>query len=270
MIRKWFDRALREPLVHFLAAGSVLFLVMGQFGGQNGLDRNITIDEAEVTRLATQWEQTWRRPPSVEELDNLIRDYIKEEVYFREAMRLGLDADDPVIRRRLRAKMEFLATAQVQNMEPTDAVMNIYYNKHRARYAEKPVFSLDQMFAGDDEDKARSMISALNAGSPVKTEPLSVDGSMDNAQFDDVEREFGDVFANSLRSLPTGRWSGPVQSGFGWHAVRVRNVVAAQTPTLAAIRQRVANDWSAETQSKREAEAYQALLDGYDIRIAKP
>lgn len=270
MIGNWFKQALREPLVHFLAAGSVLFLVMGQFGGQDSLDRRITIDEAEVTRLATQWEQTWRRPPSVEELDNLIRDYIKEEVYFREAMRLGLDADDPVIRRRLRAKMEFLATAQVQNMEPTDAALNAYYNKHKARYAEKPAFSFDQIFAGDDEGDAKYILRALNAGRPVKAEPLSVDGSMDKAPFDDVERQFGDVFANSLRSLPVGRWSGPVQSGFGWHAVRIRNVVAAETPPLAAVRQRVANDWSAETQAKREAEAYQALLDGYDIRIAKP
>ena len=270
MIRTWLKQALREPLVHFMAAGSVLFLVMGQFGGQDSLDRNITIDEAEVTRLATQWEQTWRRPPRTEELDNLIRDYVKEEVYFREAMRLGLDADDPVIRRRLRAKMEFLATAQVQNMEPTDAAMNAYYTKNKARYAEKPAFSFDQIFAGDDEGQAKAMVGALNAGRSVKTEPLSVDSSVDKAQFDDVERQFGDIFANSLRSLPVGRWSGPIQSGFGWHAVRVRNVVAPGTPPLAAVRQRVSNDWSAETQAKRESEAYQVLLDGYDIRIAMP
>jgi peptidyl-prolyl cis-trans isomerase C len=270
MIGNWLKQALREPLVHFLAAGSILFLVMGHFGAQDNLDRNITIDEAEVTRLATQWEQTWRRPPSAEELDNLIRDHIKEEVYFREAMRLGLDADDPVIRRRLRAKMEFLATAQVQNMEPTDAALTAYYNKHKARYAERPAYSFDQLFAGDNEVEAKYMVSALKAGRPVKAEPLSVDGSMDNAQFEAVERQFGDIFANSLRNLPIGRWSGPVQSGFGWHAVRVRNVAAARTPPLATVRQRVANDWSAQTQSKREADAYQALLDGYDIRIAKP
>ena len=94
MIANVFKQALREPLVHFLAAGSALFLVMGQFGGEDSLDRSITINEAEVTRLASQWEQTWSRPPSAQELDSVIRDYIKEEVYFREAMRLGLDADD--------------------------------------------------------------------------------------------------------------------------------------------------------------------------------
>ena len=114
-------RFIREPLVQFLAAGSVLFVLMSQFGSADSLDRSITINEEEVARLASQWEQTWRRPPNAQQLDSLIRDYIKEEVYVREAMRLGLDVDDPIIRRRLRAKMEFLATAEIQNMEPTDA-----------------------------------------------------------------------------------------------------------------------------------------------------
>lgn len=266
----WFKQALREPLVHFLAAGSVLFLLMGQFGAEDSLDRSITIDEAQVARLASQWEQTWRRPPSAQELDNLVRDYIKEEVYFREAMRLGLDADDPIIRRRLRAKMEFLATAEIQNMEPSEKTLQSFYAANQIRYAQKSVFSFDQQFLGEDEGRAKASIAALTAGKPVQAQPLSVAGSMDNAPSDAIAREFGDAFADSLGKLPQGRWSGPVQSGFGWHAVRVRNVIASGTPPLADIRQRVSNDWRATTQANREAAAYQALLDGYDIRIAKP
>jgi len=220
----WVRRFIREPLVHFLAAGSVLFVLMSQFGSSDSLDRSITINEEEVARLASQWEQTWQRPPSAQQLDSLIRDYIKEEVYVREAMRLGLDVDDPIIRRRLRAKMEFLA------------------------------------------DSMRAMLQ----GKTPPSQALSVPQSMESAEWDSVSRQFGDDFANNLRNAPQGKWSGPVRSGFGWHAVRVRNVVAAGTPALSAVRQRVSNDWRAETQSQREAAAYQALLDGYDIRIAKP
>lgn len=270
MMRDWVKRAVREPLVHFLAAGSALFLLMGQFGAEDRLDRSITINEADVTRLASQWEQTWRRPPTPQILDSLIRDYIKEEIYFREAMRLGLDVDDPVIRRRLRAKMEFLATAEIQNMEPSDTALEQYYAANKIRYAEKPAFSFDQQFLGEDQDTAKASVMALNVGKPVQTQPLSVSPSMDNAASDSIARAFGDGFADSLRALPKGRWSGPVQSGFGWHAVRVRDVVASGTPPLPDIRQRVSNDWRANTQAKREAAAYQALLDGYDIRIAKP
>ncbi len=270
MMRDWVKQALREPLVHFLAAGSALFLLMGQFGAEDSLDRSITINEADVARLASQWEQTWRRPPTPPILDNLIRDSIKEEIYFREAMRLGLDVDDPVIRRRLRAKMEFLATAQIQNMEPSQAALQSFYAANKIRYAEKPAYSFDQQFLGEDEDTAKASVMALNAGKPVQNQPLSVSASMDNAASAVIAKQFGDGFADSLRTLAQGRWSGPVQSGFGWHAVRVREVVPSGTPPLSDIRQRVSNDWRAETEAKREAAAYQALLDGYDIRIAKP
>jgi peptidyl-prolyl cis-trans isomerase C len=270
MIYDWMKQALREPLVHFIGAGSALFLLMAQLGGEDSLDRSITINEADVARLASQWEQTWRRAPTQQQLDNLIRDYIKEEIYFRESMRLGLDVDDPVIRRRLRAKMEFLANAEIQNMEPTEAALQSFYAANKIRYAEKPAFSFDQQFLGEDEEIAKASILAINAAKPVQAQPLSVSASMDKAASDSIAREFGDAFADSLRNLPKGRWSGPVQSGFGWHAVRVRDVVASGTPPLSDIRQRVSNDWRAETQVAREAAAYQALLDGYDIRIAKP
>jgi peptidyl-prolyl cis-trans isomerase C len=270
MIYDWMKQALREPLVHFIGAGSALFLLMAQLGGEDSLDRSITINEADVARLASQWEQTWRRAPTQQQLDSLIRDYIKEEIYFRESMRLGLDVDDPVIRRRLRAKMEFLANAETQNMEPTEAALQSFYAANKIRYAEKPAFSFDQQFLGEDEEIAKASILAINAAKPVQAQPLSVSASMDKAASDSIAREFGDAFADSLRNLPKGRWSGPVQSGFGWHAVRVRDVVASGTPPLSDIRQRLSNDWRAETQVAREAAAYQALLDGYDIRIAKP
>lgn len=266
----WVRSLIREPLVHFMAAGSVLFLLMSQFGSTDSLDRSITINEEEVERLASQWEQTWQRPPSAQQLDSLIRDYIKEEVYVRESMRLGLDADDPVIRRRLRAKMEFLATAEIQNMEPTDAALQRYYEANISRYAENPAFSFDQQFLGEDEDAAKGAMMALGQGKRPTTQALSVPESMEGAASESISRQFGDGFANDLRDAPQGKWSGPVRSGFGWHAVRVRNVVAAGTPSLSAVQQRVSNDWRAETQAAREAAAYQALLDGYDIRIAKP
>ncbi len=266
----WVRRFIREPLAHFLAAGSVLFLLMSQFGSSDSLDRSITINEEEVARLASQWEQTWQRPPSAQQLDSLIRDYIKEEVYVREAMRLGLDVDDPIIRRRLRAKMEFLATAEIQNMEPTDAELQRYYDTKKSLYAAKHAFSFDQQFLGEDENVAQDSMRAMLQGKTPPSQALSVPQSMESAEWDSVSRQFGDDFANNLRNAPQGKWSGPVRSGFGWHAVRVRNVVAAGTPALSAVRRRVSNDWRAETQSKREAAAYQALLDGYDIRIAKP
>lgn len=266
----WLRNIAREPLLHFLIAGAVLFMFNGYYGGVDASERRIVLDATQVSRLAGQWQQQWRRPPDGEELDGLIREYIKEEVYVREAMRLGLDADDPIIRRRLRTKMEFLATAQVENGNPTDAELTRYYNANNARYATGPAYSFDQRYFGDDEAGARRAIGLLNMGKnlPVLLIPLPTE--MDEASETEVAGAFGDGFPDSLRSLPTAKWSGPIRSGYGWHAVLIRAVDASNVPPLVDITQRVSNDWRSETKAKREAAAYQTLLDGYDIRIAKP
>ena len=266
----WLSQATREPLVHFMIVGAALFAFSGFFGGVDATDRRITLDEAQVAQLANRWQQTWRRPPSPIELDGLIREYVKDEIYSREALRLGLENDDPIIRRRLRTKMEFLATDEVASSVPSDAELKLYYSANKARYSGGPVYSFDQRYYGEDEAKARAAVEAMNAGKspPVLSIPLPV--AMEKASTADIGRAFGDGFATNLRSLPIARWSGPVRSGYGWHAVRVRAVEAATVTPLAEIVQQVTNDWRAETKTKREAAAYQTLLDGYDIRIAKP
>jgi peptidyl-prolyl cis-trans isomerase C len=262
--------ALREPLGHFLLAGAALFAFSGYYGGVEPGERSITLDEKQLTRLADQWQQTWRRPPNPKELDGLIREYIKEEVYFREAIRLGLDTEDPIIRRRLRSKMEFLATAQVENAVPGNAELVRYYTANKRRYAADPAFSFDQRYYGEDERGARMAIASLNKGENVPVLLLPLPAQMEKASKGNVARVFGDGFADRLAAMPVGIWSGPVQSGYGWHAVRLRAFDASKLPELAEIAQRVSNDWRAETKASREAAAYQALLDGYTITIAKP
>lgn len=270
MSSDWLRKAVREPLLHFAVAGAALFLFSGYYGGVDSGERRIVLDDTQVARLAERWQQTWRRPPTPQELDGMIREHIKEEVYFREAMRLGLDADDPIIRRRLRSKMEFLATAQVENAAPTDSQLNRFFAANKARYAADPPYSFDQRYYGDDESGARAAVAALNAGRSPPVLLIPLPAAMESAAASDIAREFGDDFAKSLRSLPASKWSGPIRSGYGWHVVRIRSTGAAATPPLENIRQRVSNDWRAETRAKREAAAYQTLLDGYDIRIAKP
>ena len=266
----WLRQVTREPLVHFMIVGAALFAFGGFFGGVDATDRRITLDEAQVAQLANRWQQTWRRPPNASELDGMIREHIKDEIYFREAVRLGLDSDDPIIRRRLRTKMEFLATAEVENSVPADAELKRYYSANRARYAADPAYSFDQRYYGENETKARAAVEALNAGQSPPVLLIPLPAAMEKASSSDIDREFGDGFATNLRSLPIARWSGPVRSGYGWHAVRVLAAQATTVTPLAEIAQQVTNDWRAETKTKREATAYQTLLDGYDIRIAKP
>jgi peptidyl-prolyl cis-trans isomerase C len=272
--REHMARWLREPLVHFLIAGAAIFAFYAWRGDAAAGDRQIIVREAQVQRLANIWSQTWQRSPSGQELDGLIRDYIKEEVYYREAIRLGLDKDDAIVRKRLRAKMEFLSSAEAETMVPSDAVLQAWLDRYPARYAADPLISFQSVYmnASKGEAKAKAVLAQLQAGAdPQKLgDPISLPPSLTGATYEDIDRQFGESFAAKLIAIPQGRWAGPVTSGFGLHLIRVDEVRAARTPTLAEVRQRVENDWRSATRIARENKAYQLLLDGYDIRIERP
>jgi peptidyl-prolyl cis-trans isomerase C len=259
----------REPLVHFLLAGALVFAF---FGGAptTASDRVITISEPQIKVLTEQWIATWKRTPTSAEMDGLIRDYIKDEVYYREALALGLDQDDIMIRRRLRSKFEFLVAAQSEAETPSDAMLQAWLDAHKDRYVNPPNLSFDQVFVGDGNG-ARAF-AQLRAGADANDvrQSLSVPVALDEAPAEDIDHQFGNGFAAALAKQPLGVWSGPIASGFGTHIVRVRKRGQATTPPLAQIRQAVENDWRQANRVAREAKAYQTLLDGYEIKIAKP
>ncbi len=268
----------REPLVHFLVAGLLVFAVASWRGSAvDPADRTITIDAERVGLLASQFEQTWQRSPNPAEIDQLIRDYVKEEIYYREALRLGLDQDDPVIRRRLRNKMEFLAASEVENAVPSDAELQAWLDEHKARYAEGSRYGFEQVYlgpaneAGARDHAARALAQVRAGASPAKLAmPISLPNAARDAPLEAIANDFGDAFAKALPKLPIGQWSGPVLSGFGVHLVRVTQQVPGRPARLANVRQKVENDWREATLEDRQARAYQALLDGYRLRISKP
>ena len=268
-LRSW----LREPLAHFLIAGFAVFIVASWRGDAvDPSSRTITINAEQVSRLADSWVQTWRRPPSPGEIDGMIRDYIKEEVYYREAKRAGLDDNDYVIRRRLRSKMEFLASEIAENSAVDEASLQQWLDTHQAKYARGAAISFDQIYLKEDAASAGKLRAQIARGADWRGlgVAITLPASLDSASREEIARQFGDEFAAALLALKPGDWTGPVASGFGQHLVRVRTVKILAPPKLAEVRQQVENDWRAETVKTREAKAYQALLDSYTIRIEKP
>ena len=273
MLQDQAHRWLREPLVHFLLAGLAVFgMASLRDAPVDPASRTIIITEEQVGRLAARWQAAWRRAPTPRELDALIRDHVKEEVYYREARRLGLDEDDPIIRRRLRAKMEFLAVAAAENAVPSDAALQAWIDRNPVRYSTDPRYSFDQIYLGPDADAAAATLAQLRGGANWRGvgERISLPRTMEAAEATQVARQFGDAFAAALADLPVDDWHGPIASGFGAHLVRLRLVRAGAPPRLADVRQRAENDWRAATLAAREARAYQALLDGYMIKINEP
>jgi hypothetical protein len=269
-------RLLGEPLLHFLLLAGLIFAAHGLFAGRGQTEGTIDVTAAKIAQMAEIFARTWQRPPSAGEMKGLIDDYVKEEIYVREAMRLGIDKDDTVIRRRLRMKMEFLNDAEAEATPATDAELASYLAAHPDKFREPLRVAFEQVYldaqkrgAAAQADAATILISlrkdasfATGAGDPTLLPPaLPLTGQQDIAQL------FGDDFAAAVVALAPGDWQGPIASGFGLHLVKVTGQEAGRLPSLADIRPQVEREWMNE---RREAVARQkldGLLNRYTVTI---
>lgn len=274
-MRHWAAAALREPLLHFLIAGAVLFVALSGRAPDVG-ERRIVVDEAVVTGLVNHYIRAFRRPPTPQELDDLIADHVRSEVYYREALRLGLDRDDEVVKKRMRNKMLAIAGAEAEAARPSDAQLQALLDADPARYAAPPRISLEQLYLGDDTPDVRAAAAAALKGlapgarPTVATAALPLASRFVAASQTDLAAQMGDDFAAALATLPVGTWSGPVVSGFGLHLVRISERRPAPPPRLADVRQRLENDWRNAAVRRAQDAQLKELLQGYDVTIKRP
>jgi parvulin-like peptidyl-prolyl isomerase len=282
-MRQIFFRFLREPLLHFLILGAGLFGVYATVTSSVSTQNNrIVVDETQVLRLAEQFQRTWMRPPTRQELQALAEDYVKEEILYREAVVLGLDQDDLVIRRRLRQKMEFLNADLAEPQAPTEAQLQDYLDAHQDRFRRPDRYSFQQVFlnpyrrSGDVKRAAAELLERLNTDPSLAGNPDSIgDATMLPALLDDVTRQeatktFGPAFQRHLENAPIGHWSGPYETSYGVHLVRVTQRKAGELPALAEIRPILELAWYAERRNEANAHFYQAIRARYDVEIRLP
>ena len=273
---------LREPLVHFLLIGAGLFVLYNVLNrGESDAPRDIVVSEARVEALAENFARTWMRPPTAEELKGLVDDYVAEEVYYREAVAMGLDRDDLVIRRRLRQKMEFISADVAAATPPTDAQLQAYLEQHAEKFLMPPRLTFQQVYFSTDrrgEDAARDaekLLAELAAGrgpaNPLEAgDATLLPPAMEAAAPQEIANAFGEEFATAIEDAPEGQWSGPLPSGFGVHLVKVDGREAGTAPTLAEIRPMVQREWEAEQRKTVEKALLDKLRARYDVRVEGP
>ena len=275
-------RLAREPLLHFLLLGAVIFVVWGLTSRNDGTRPGaIVVTEARIASLAAAFARVWQRPPTTTELDGLIRDYVREEVMAREAMALGLGRDDTVIRRRLRQKLEFVTDDVAALAEPTEEQLRTYLSQYPEAFRAEARFSFNQVHLdpgrrGDNlaRDAAHLLAGLEQAGLRADVSALG-DSRMLDHQFvrlpaGDIDRQFGKGFAAKLAALAVGRWHGPIESGFGVHLVLVRDRTEGRVPTLADVRDAVRRAWMNTRRQEANEKFYQALLRRYTVTIERP
>lgn len=264
----------RQPLVHFLVAGAAIFALNELRDPPEPAGSNrIVVTVAAVERMAGLWQKTWGRPPSEAELQALVRDYIKEEIYYREALRLGLDVNDTVIRRRLRQKMEFMTDTDAEALDPDKATLQAFYEQNADRYRKSPVFDFEQIyFSAENADRIAPAMKALRSGTDSHGlgDPISLPAAMTGADESAIARTFGSAFYAGLQSLELNAWSGPVTSGFGQHLVKISRKEPARRLTLDEALRSVENDWRAARRIASLEAAFEELRAGYEIEIEAP
>jgi hypothetical protein len=274
-------RLLHEPLLHFLALGILLFLAYGWLSGRGVLagDR-IVITQGRIGQLAAGFDAIHQRMPTATELDGMVEEAVREEVYSREARSMGLDQDDTIIRRRLMTKLQFLSEDTTPVAEPTDAQLQEYLDAHAAdfrverRYTFTHVYLSPQRHGEHLGADVQQLLVQLHRDGTADVSKLG-DPFLLELRFDDVAaselaRQFGADFETALRTLPLGQWNGPVPSSFGTHVVFVRERADERTATLADVRDDVRRKWVQDQREQANDRYYADLRKRYAVTVERP
>lgn len=268
-------RLLREPLLHFLVIGAALFALYAlRRPGEVRADE-LRIPRGEVEHLALVFERTWQRTPTPDELDGLIQDRLREEVAYREAVAMGLDRDDTIVRRRLRQKLEFLADDLVSAVRPSEAELCAFLTANAERFRLEPRLAFHQVLFRSDRRTdaaadARAALAELAAGTAAADalgDPTLLPSELGPSAAAEVDAQFGEGFAHALAELAPGAWSGPVPSTFGAHLVRLDALEEGRLPGLDEARAAVEREWFAERRQRELDALYRRLLERYQVVI---
>ncbi len=265
-----------EPLVHFLVLGTVIFAAAQLVSDDEPFAVNeIVVGADRIEGLATVFARTWQRPPNESELQGLISEFVREEIYYREALALGLDQDDIIVRRRLRQKLEFLSEdLAATDSAPTDAELAAHLEAHPDRFQTEVRFSFVQVPVDEEGDPGELLALLREAGTDVDTSPYGglalLEREHHNVSAPKVAMQFGDNFTARLSEVPLGQWQGPIPSSYGAHLVLISERSAAALPSLETIRERVRLDLADVRRQRAAKRFYESLRQRYQVTVEFP
>jgi len=278
-------RLLREPLIHFLLVGAALFAAYHYLQPAQGAapsSKQIQLSVDQLAQLAVLFQSQWRRDPTPEEFGRMVEQKVQSEVLYREALAMGLDKDDEIVKRRMAQKMQFLAEDVAAAREPSTDELRIWFARNTDKFAlPKRVsfrhlyFSPDRRGNGAREDAAKAL--AQLAGQPEDAklaeslaDPFMLQDYYRDRAPDYLGKEFGPQFAQAVEKLPTGSWQGPIESGFGWHLVFVDTVIPGRVPDFEEIEADVKTAWLGEQKALAWDKAYREMRAKYTVLLPVP
>ena len=273
-------RLLREPLVHFLLVGAILFgaysyAERAHGGIEQSTQIRLSIDD--ISQLVLVFRSQWRRDPTPQELRVLVEDRVREEVLYREALALGLDKDDTIVRRRMAQKIQFLVEDAAR--EPTREELATWYLANRGQFALPSRVSFRHLYFSPDRRGARARDDAAAALTKLAGQPEDsslaanlADAFMFQEYYRDraadfLGKEFGPNFALAVAKLSPGSWQGPVESGFGWHLVFIDALIPGRVPAFEEVEDDVKQAWFAAQKARAWEKAYKEMRAKYTVQL---
>ena len=259
---KW----LRDPLWWFLLAGLAMYAITW-VTDDGGISYDIEVGENDLDRLVQQWQAQMRRPPSSRELEGLLSQFVREEIYYREAKRLGLESNDTIVRRRLVQKLTFLTEDVATATPATEAELQTFYQANQENYRVPERFSFShKYFSSDRHTDAQARAAAATVDPSLSDDPFMLQKQYQLRSAREIGDLFGREFANALTALTAdGQWQGPIQSAYGWHPVRLDSISPSRIPAFAEVQERVAADARQQQRQTANNAYYEELLAQYNI-----
>ena len=279
-----FTRLVREPLVQFLLIGTGIYALYFLYGEAplEEQERTIVITADYVSSLNESFAKRWNRPPTDEEIQGLVDEYVRESLLYREALAMGLDKGDHIIRRRLAQKLEFLTNDMIKLTPPDDSVLQQYLNDNIEKFRSSDLLTFAQIFIDPDKRgdsalaDAASLLETLRAaGEPTEEtfelgDRFMLQNAFSDARTQEIQRQMGQEFTDALVLLEAGQWHGPILSGYGIHLVYVADHSVAADPQLDDVRDKLVTEYTHEQTQKFNAEYLDVLRDRYTIITEEP
>ena len=275
-------RLLREPLLHFLVLGAVLFGIYSYLNrGRGGVEpsKQILVSMDDLRVMEAYFETQWHRPPTAQEFQAMVEDKVREEVLYREGLVMGLDKDDTIVKRRMAQKMQFLAEDVAAAHEPSSAELKAWFDKNKDKFALPSRYSFRHLYFSPDKRGKNAQQDAANALAKISGQPQNsalAASTGDSFMFQDyygdrtpsaIAKEFGPQFAVALEKLKPGSWQGPVESGYGWHLVFVDTVIPGRIPAFEEIELEVKTAWLGEQKATAWQKAYAEMRAKYTVML---
>jgi peptidyl-prolyl cis-trans isomerase C len=275
-----WKRWLREPLLQFLLVGAVLFAAYRALHPEverAEQTKRIVLTADDLIQMSVASLAQGRPAPTPVQMESLVQAKIREEILYREALALGLDKDDTIVKRRLAQKMEFLAEDISMLAEPSTQDLRAWFERNTARFALPPRVSFRHLYFSSDrrgEHAKEAAMKALGmlAGKPsdasdaaALADPFMFQDVYVDRSFDQVATLFGPNFARELLPLTPGSWQGPIESGYGWHLIHVESSEPSRIPSFEEIEPDIKAEWVVDERAQAKRRAYEAMRARYEV-----